>query len=52
MASKKYKRPSKISPKKPSNPAPGTVSYSGKKSDLVTKLDIIDYSVDYFTKFD
>ncbi len=52
MASKKNKRPTKISPKKPSNPAPGTVAYSGKKSSLITKLDIIDYSTEFFTKFE
>ncbi|WP_114491229.1 magnesium/cobalt transporter CorA [Candidatus Ulvibacter alkanivorans] len=34
------------------NLAPGTVSYTGKKESLVTKLEIIDYSKDHYKRID
>jgi len=34
------------------NLAPGTVTYTGKKQNLATTLDIIDYSKDYYTRLE
>lgn len=50
---RKKKNPSKkIKPRRAKNLSPGTVSYTGKKTSLVTKLDIIDYSKEYYERFE
>jgi magnesium transporter len=52
MCAKKRRRliiPS-LKPKKANNAAPGTVTYTGKKQSLVTKLEIIDYSRDHYDR--
>lgn len=54
MAARRRKKPqpTKIQPKRAKNLSPGTVSYIGKKSTTVTKLDIIDYSQDNYERFE
>lgn len=53
MAARKNKKKThKLKPQKASNPTPGTVRYTGKKSNVVTKLDIIDYSEESFSRFE
>ncbi|WP_203295706.1 magnesium/cobalt transporter CorA [Luteirhabdus pelagi] len=42
----------KISKPKVQNQVPGTVSYTGKKAGMVTKLEIIDYSKDTYSQAD
>lgn len=54
MASnRKSKNPKrqKIQPRRAKNLSPGTVSYTGKKTELETQLDIIDYSKEDFQRF-
>ena len=42
----------KIQPKRVQNLSPGTVRYTGKKTALKTKLDIIDYSKDHYERIE
>lgn len=42
----------KIQSKKPKNFSPGTVRYTGKKKELKTVLDIIDYSKEDYERFE
>ncbi len=34
------------------NEAPGTVTYTGKKENIATKVEIIDYSKDHYKRID
>lgn len=54
MAAKRRKKTqtTKIQPKRAKNLSPGTVSYTGKKTTTVTKLDIIDYSKEHYHRFE
>ena len=52
-AKRKKKIPlTKIEPRKARNLPPGTVAYIGKKITTQTTLDIIDYSKNYFERFE
>lgn len=42
----------KTQPKRPKNFSPGTVRYTGKKHELKTTLDIIDYSKDDYERYE
>lgn len=42
----------KIQPKRPKNFSPGTVRYTGKKQELTTVLDIIDYSKEDYERIE
>src|SRR5690554_5548339 len=48
---KKNRQTTKIKPRRAKNLSPGTVAYIGKKVDLETSLDIIDYSRDHHDRF-
>ncbi len=54
MAARRKKKQvtTKIQPKRARNLSPGTVSYTGKKTTTVTKLDIIDYSKENYERFE
>ncbi|WP_034258351.1 magnesium/cobalt transporter CorA [Altibacter lentus] len=54
MAAKRKRkiRIPKVKPRKVQNSVPGTVTYTGKKRALVTKLEIIDYSRDHYDRID
>jgi magnesium transporter len=54
MAAKRRKKAqtTKIQPKRARNLSPGTVAYTGKKTTTVTELDIIDYSLDTYDRFE
>lgn len=54
MASKKRKKhkTKKIQPQRAKNLSPGTVAYTGKKTAIQTRLDIIDYSKDHYDRFE
>ncbi len=54
MAARIRKKPqtTKIEPKRAKNLSPGTVRYTGKKAITATKLDIIDYSIEYYERFE
>ncbi len=49
---KKTKPTTKIKPRRAKNLSPGTVAYTGKKTSLVTNLDIIDYSKEHYDRFE
>ena len=49
---KKTKPTAKIKPRRAKNLSPGTVAYMGKKTSLVTSLDIIDYSKEHYDRFE
>lgn len=49
---KSNKQTTKIIPRRAKNLSPGTVSYTGKKTALVTSLDIIDYSKEHYDRFE
>lgn len=44
-------KPSKLKPRRAKNLSPGTVAYTGKKTQLETSLDIIDYSKTHYQHF-
>ncbi|MCW8981857.1 MAG: magnesium and cobalt transport protein CorA, partial [Altibacter sp.] len=54
MAAKRKRkiRIPKAKPRKVQNSVPGTVTYTGKKQALVTKIEIIDYSRDHYDRID
>lgn len=54
MATKKRRKqkPTKLQPRRAQNLSPGTVSYTGKKTTLETRLDIIDYSKEHYDRFE
>ncbi len=54
MAAKRKRKQQipKIEPKRASNLSPGTVKYTGEKSITKTQLDIIDYSIDHYERFE
>lgn len=54
MAAKRRRKqkPTKIQPRRARNLSPGTVSYTGKKTSVETRLDIIDYSKDHYERFE
>ncbi|AFL82124.1 magnesium Mg(2+) and cobalt Co(2+) transport protein CorA [Aequorivita sublithincola DSM 14238] len=51
-ARRKNNQTTKIQPKRARNLSPGTVTYTGKKTTTVTKLDIIDYSKEHYHRFE
>lgn len=54
MTAKKRRKqtPTKIQPRRAKNLSPGTVAYTGKKTSLQTHLDIIDYSKEFYDRFE
>lgn len=48
----KKQRVVKSKPKRARNLSPGTVAYTGSKNDVPTSLDIIDYSIDHYERFE
>lgn len=49
---KKKNNTLKLKPRRAQNLSPGTVAYTGKKTDIETRLDIIDYSKDHYDRFE
>ncbi len=54
MAAKRRKKQktTKIQPRRAQNLSPGTVTYTGKKTSVETRLDIIDYSKEHYDRFE
>lgn len=48
---RKKQKIQKIQPRRAKNQPPGTVTYTGKKIELKTKLEIIDYSKEFYERF-
>lgn len=49
---RKNRQTAKIQPRRAKNLSPGTVTYTGKKTELETSLDIIDYSKEHYDRFE